>query len=94
MSEAAFVKGKVTLTNSNGVSWKAHVCVSPPGVLMHEDGTPISKFDWMPAPTRTEWGGGMVVTDVAIDKNHTLSIYVEAREAHNVEAALRRALEE
>lgn len=32
------------------------------------------------------------MADVEIDRNHTLSIYSEADQAHNVAAALRRAL--
>ncbi len=49
-------------------------------------------FDWAPAPKRTEWGAGMVLADVEIDRDHTLSIYAEADQAANVAAALRRAL--
>ena len=49
-------------------------------------------FDWAPAPRRTEWGAGMVLADVEIDRDHTLSIYAEADQAPNVAAALRRAL--
>lgn len=49
-------------------------------------------FDWAQAPKRTEWGAGMVLADVEIDRDHTLSIYVEADQVGNVSAALRRAL--
>jgi hypothetical protein len=34
----------------------------------------------------------MVLADVEIDRDHTLSIYAEADQAPNVAAALRRAL--
>ena len=49
-------------------------------------------FDWAPAPKCTQWGAGMVLADVEIDRDHALSIYAEADQAHNVAAALRRAL--
>ena len=49
-------------------------------------------FDWAPAPKRTEWGAGMVLADVEIDRDHTLSIYAEADQVPNVAAALRRFL--
>ena len=49
-------------------------------------------FEWAPAPRRTEWGAGMVLADVEIDRDHTLSIYVEADQVANVATALRRAL--
>lgn len=52
----------------------------------------VGQFDWAPAPKRTEWGAGMVLADVEIDRDHTLSIYVEVDQAPNVAAALRRAL--
>ena len=53
---------------------------------------PAGPFEWAPAPSRTQWGAGMVLADVEIDRDHTLSIYAEADHAPHVAAALRRAL--
>ena len=53
---------------------------------------PAGPFEWAPAPSRTQWGAGMVLANVEIDRDHTLSIYAEADQAMNVAAALRRAL--
>jgi hypothetical protein len=41
---------------------------------------------WMPAPVKTQWGHEMVVADLAIDKDHTVSIYCERDQAAKVEA--------
>lgn len=39
---------------------------------------------WQPAPESTRWGYGMVVADVAIDADHTLTLYCEADHAARV----------
>ena len=41
---------------------------------------------WQQAPIRTAWGDEMVVASVAIDKDHTLSLYCERDQAPKVEA--------
>ena len=41
---------------------------------------------WQQAPVKTQWGGDMVVASVAIDKDHTLSLYCERDQAPKVDA--------
>lgn len=41
---------------------------------------------WQQSPIRTAWGDDMVVASVAIDKDHTLSLYCERDQAPKVEA--------
>ena len=41
---------------------------------------------WMPAPIKTQWGHDMVVADLAIDKDHTVSVYCERDQTEKVEA--------
>ena len=43
-------------------------------------------WKWHQAPVKTSWGDGMVVADLAIDKDHTLSIYCERDQTAKVEA--------
>ena len=42
--------------------------------------------EWFSAPLKTEWGEDMVTADLAIDNNHTVSIYCEADQIEKVEA--------
>ena len=44
------------------------------------------KLKWQQAPVKTQWGDEMVVASVAIDKDHTLSLYCERDQAPKVEA--------
>ena len=44
------------------------------------------KLKWQQAPIRTAWGDDMVVASVAIDNDHTLSLYCERDQAPKVEA--------
>ena len=44
------------------------------------------KLKWQQAPVRTAWGDDMVVASVAIDNDHTLSLYCERDQAPKVEA--------
>jgi hypothetical protein len=44
---------------------------------------------WMPAPIKTQWGHDMVVADLAIDKDHTVSVYCERDQTEKVEAMFR-----
>lgn len=46
------------------------------------------EWAWMPAPIKTQWGHDMVVADLAIDKDHTVSVYCERDQAEKVEAML------
>ena len=41
---------------------------------------------WQQAPIRTAWGDDMVVASVAIDNDHTLSLYCERDQAPKVDA--------
>ena len=43
---------------------------------------------WSEAPDHTSWGHGMVVADVEIDANHTLTLYCEASQTAKVDAML------
>jgi len=43
-------------------------------------------WKWHQAPVKTSWGDGMVVADLAIDKDHTVSIYCERDQTAKVEA--------
>ncbi len=72
------------------ISTTAHIALGT--IRGPEASTSREPFGWAPAPKRTEWGDGMVLADVEIDRDHTLSIYAEADQAANVAAALRRAL--
>ncbi len=47
---------------------------------------PQREWAWMPAPIKTQWGHDMVVADLAIDKDHTVSIYCERDQIKSVEA--------
>ena len=41
---------------------------------------------WQQAPVKTQWGDDMVVASVAIDNDHTLSLYCERDQAPKVDA--------
>jgi hypothetical protein len=41
---------------------------------------------WQQAPIKTQWGDDMVVADLAIDKDHTVSVYCERDQIEKVEA--------
>lgn len=56
-------------------------CVAKPQEKRHE-------WAWMPAPIKTQWGHDMVVADLAIDKDHTVSVYCERDQTEKVEAML------
>ena len=43
-------------------------------------------WKWHQAPVKTQWGSGMVVADLAIDKDHTVSVYCERDQTAKVEA--------
>ena len=44
------------------------------------------KFKWQQAPIYTAWGDDMVVTSVAIDKDHTVDLYCEHTQTDKVES--------
>jgi hypothetical protein len=46
------------------------------------------KLEWHKAPVKTQWGHDMVETCVAIDKDHTLSLYCEASQTDKVPKVL------
>ena len=35
------------------------------------------KINWFKSPRRTDFGQGMVIADIALTKDHTLTIYCE-----------------
>jgi hypothetical protein len=49
-------------------------------------------LNWQKAPVKTEWGNQMVVAEVEIDKDHTLTIYCERDQIHKVNASLTKLL--
>lgn len=46
------------------------------------------KLKWQQAPVKTQWGDEMVVASVAIDNDHTLSLYCEREQTAKVDAML------
>ena len=40
---------------------------------------------WFSAPIKTKWGEDMVMADLAIDNDHTVSIYCESDQIQKVE---------
>lgn len=44
------------------------------------------KLKWQQAPVKTQWGDDMVVASVAIDNDHTLSLYCERDQVPKVDA--------
>jgi len=47
------------------------------------------KLEWNKAPVKTQWGHDMMETSVAIDKDHTLSLYCERDQTDKVLKAMR-----
>jgi hypothetical protein len=39
----------------------------------------VSAAKWFPAPVRTEWGAGMMVADIELSKDETLTIYAHKK---------------
>jgi len=50
--------------------------------------TKSTPMAWFPAPLKTEWGEDMVAADLAIDNDHTVSVYCEADQVKKVEEML------
>jgi hypothetical protein len=48
---------------------------------------------WQQAPIRTAWGDDMVVASIAIDNDHTLSLYCERDQTAKVEAMLEKTMQ-
>ena len=48
-------------------------------------GEPVA-WKWHQAPVKTSWGDGMVVADLSIDKDNTISVYCERDQTTKVEA--------
>jgi len=48
------------------------------------------KLNWHDAPTRTEWGHGMVVATVALGKDHSVDLYCERNKKAEAEALLHK----
>ncbi len=47
------------------------------------------KLEWNKAPVKTQWGHDMMETSIAIDKDHTLSLYCEHDQTEKVPKILR-----
>ena len=47
------------------------------------------KLEWNRAPTKTQWGHDMMEACVAIDKDHTLSLYCERDQTTKVPKVMR-----
>jgi hypothetical protein len=47
------------------------------------------KLEWNKAPVKTQWGHDMMEASVAIDKDHTLSLYCERDQTEKVPKVLR-----
>jgi hypothetical protein len=54
----------------------------PPAAPVQE---PVA-WKWHQAPVKTQWGDDMVVADISIDKDHTVSVYCERDQTAKVEA--------
>lgn len=63
---------------TNGPIW-------PEPTLTHDK---TDRLQWNAAPTRTEYGAGMMEALVALGKDHTLRLYAEAEAAHLVDQVL------
>ena len=50
-------------------------------------------IDWSSAPIRSEWGAGMLVADVELSKDATLTLYAHTDEKHLVPDALRKLVD-
>ena len=54
-------------------------------VAMRDAQEPVA-WKWHQAPVKTSWGHDMVVADLAIDKDNTVSVYCERDQTTEVEA--------
>jgi len=72
----------------------SYFCTRPACVLAQRDAlvaryvTPAQSLTWSNAPAKTVWGADMLVADVAIDADHTLTLYCEAGQEGRVQAML------
>lgn len=48
----------------------------------------VEGLKWAPAPVKTEWGEGMMVADVALDRDSTLTLYCHVDDLGKVVKAL------
>lgn len=51
------------------------------------------KINWSDSPNKTEYGAGMVVADIELDKDSTLTVYCHKDDTDKVEPALRKMLD-
>ena len=49
---------------------------------------------WGESPNAIRFGAGMVIIDVELDKDHTLTMYCETDQLHLVNAALEKFIKE
>ena len=70
----------------------SYFCTRPACVLAQRDAlvaryvTPAQSLTWSNAPAKTVWGADMLVADVAIDADHTLTLYCERGQEGRVQA--------
>lgn len=50
---------------------------------------PDFQLKWTPAPTTTRWGSEMMVADIELDKDSTLTLYCAMEDLDKVPAVLR-----
>lgn len=48
------------------------------------------KLEWQDAPTRTQWGHDMVVTTVALGKDHSVDLYCARSKTAEAEVLLKK----
>lgn len=63
----------------------ASLAEQPAPVAKPHEQEPVA-LKWQQTPIRTAWGDDMVVASVAIDNDHTLSLYCERDQAPKVDA--------
>ena len=65
--------------------WERFPEIMKRGIEQPAQQEPVA-LKWQQSPIRTAWGDDMVVASVAIDNDHTLSLYCERDQAPKVEA--------
>lgn len=44
----------------------------------------ITLAEFQPAPVKTSWGDGMMVVDIALNKDETVSVYAHKDDIHKI----------
>lgn len=69
-----------------GETWSKHAITIAKELRDRLEQPEPEPVKWFPAPTKTKWGEGLVMADLAIDNDHVVSIYCEADQVKKVEA--------